>query len=388
MCRSTRYPEAYPLRSITTRSILKELTAFMSVFGIPKVIQSDQGSNFMSRQFAKQLKVRHGVSSAYHPQSQGVLERFHQTLKSLLRSYCVELGRDWEEGLPWLLLAIREVAQESTGFSPNELVFGHEVRGPVAAVAEEWPGTEPPENVIDYVDGFRVRLYRACAAAQRALEKAQSKMKKLFNRKTKHRSFKLGDQVLALLPLDHSPLQAKFMGPYVLDKQLSEVNYLIRTPDRRKKVQLCHINLLKPYCSRIPEPAVPPDIPVCAKSESTVVPVSAVCSVVTSPFSPVREPIAVEDFQIPGEGLLRGRLENSAYLRTLKSKFDYLTKEQRDDLVQLIGSYTCLFPDAPTRTNVLTHDIEVVAEKPIKQRFYRVPLPKKIKIWIRKSNIW
>ncbi len=119
MCQSTRYPAAYPLRSITTKSILKALTSFMSVFGIPKTIQSDQGSNFMSRQFSnvmQQLKVKHSISSAYHPQSQGVLERFHKTLKSLLRSYCVELDCDWEDGLPWMLLAICEVVQESTGF--------------------------------------------------------------------------------------------------------------------------------------------------------------------------------------------------------------------------------------------------------------------------------
>lgn len=131
MCQSTRYPAAYPLRSITAKSVLKALVSFMSIFGIPKVIQSDQGSNFMSKQFSRalrQLKARHNISSAYHPQSQGALERFHQTLKSLLRSYCVELGSDWEEGLPWLLLATREVVQESMGFSPNELVFGHSVR--------------------------------------------------------------------------------------------------------------------------------------------------------------------------------------------------------------------------------------------------------------------
>ncbi|XP_067248764.1 uncharacterized protein [Chanodichthys erythropterus] len=55
MCQTTRYPAAYPLRSITTKSILKALTNFMSIFGIPKIIQSDQGSNFMSKQFSKAL---------------------------------------------------------------------------------------------------------------------------------------------------------------------------------------------------------------------------------------------------------------------------------------------------------------------------------------------
>ena len=124
MCQSTRYPPAYPLRSITAKSVLKALTNFMSTFGIPKVVQSDQGSNFISKQFSralKQLRAKHNISSAYHPQSQGALERFHQTLKSLLRSYCVELGSDWEEGLPWLLFAIREVVQESTASAQMNL---------------------------------------------------------------------------------------------------------------------------------------------------------------------------------------------------------------------------------------------------------------------------
>ena len=67
------------------------------------------------------------------------MERFHQTLKSLLRAYCTELDRDWEGGLPWLILAAREAVQESTGFSPNDLVFGHKVRGPLA-VFKGWLG--------------------------------------------------------------------------------------------------------------------------------------------------------------------------------------------------------------------------------------------------------
>lgn len=111
MCQSTRYPAAYPLRTITTKAVVRALSQFISVFGIPKIIQSDRGSNFSSHMFAQVLKtlgVKHNQSTAYHAQSQGALERFHQSLKSLLRAYCTELSRDWEQGLPWLLLAARE----------------------------------------------------------------------------------------------------------------------------------------------------------------------------------------------------------------------------------------------------------------------------------------
>lgn len=120
MCQSTRYPAAYPLRTITTRAVVRALSQFMSIFGIPRVVQSDQGSNFSSHMFGqvlKQLRIRHVQASAYYAQSQGALECFHQTLKSLLRAYCTELGGDWEESLSWLMLSAREVTRELGVFS-------------------------------------------------------------------------------------------------------------------------------------------------------------------------------------------------------------------------------------------------------------------------------
>lgn len=179
MCQATRYPAAYPLRNITTRSVVKALTQFMTIFGVPKVIQSDQGSK-MFTEVLKQLRVKHSQSSAYHPQSQGVLEQFHQTLKSLLRAYCTELDRDWEEGLPWLMLAAREVSQESLGFSPNDFVFGHTVRGPLASLCSDWKVEGARTNLINYVNGFRQRLYKANKMAKENLQAAQNKMKKLY----------------------------------------------------------------------------------------------------------------------------------------------------------------------------------------------------------------
>ncbi len=128
MCVSTRLPEAIPLRSLKAHAIVKAIVKFCTTFGIPKYIQSDQGTNFMSRVFAKvmkQLNVKHQVSSAYHPQSQGAIERFHQTLKSMLRTFCVEHEKEWDEHIPLLLFAVRNTTQASLGYSPSEFVFGH-----------------------------------------------------------------------------------------------------------------------------------------------------------------------------------------------------------------------------------------------------------------------
>lgn len=142
------------------------------MFGVPKVIQSDWGTNFSSQMFALALKLlKHNQSSAYHAQSQGALERFHQMLKLLLHAYCNELGRDWEEGLPWLLLAAREAVQDSTGFSPNKLVFRHSVRGSIAALKANLLLTEAQKNLIDFVNGFRRQLHVAgCMARENLLQ--------------------------------------------------------------------------------------------------------------------------------------------------------------------------------------------------------------------------
>ena len=74
-----------------------------------------------------QLGIKQLKSTAYHLESQGALERFHQTLKNMLRAYCANNDKDWDEGVHLVLFAAREAVQESLGFSPFQLVFGHTV---------------------------------------------------------------------------------------------------------------------------------------------------------------------------------------------------------------------------------------------------------------------
>ena len=183
MCAATRFPEAIPLRKITAGAIVKALTKFFSTFGLPRLIQTDQGSIFQSRLFNQVLKtldVQYVVSSAYHPESQGALERWHQMLKSMLRKYCVEHEREWDEGIPFVLFAAREAVQESLGFSPAELVFGHTPRGPLKSLHDQFLSlnASTSTNVFDYVSQFRERLHRAKALAKEALSDAQSVMKR------------------------------------------------------------------------------------------------------------------------------------------------------------------------------------------------------------------
>ncbi len=136
------------------------------------------------------------MSSAYHPDSQGALEHFHQTLKSMLRTYCVETGRDWVDGLPLLMLAVRSTVQESLGFSPAKLVFGHTVRGPLKLISEQFLSKDSLcMPILEYVSTFHEYLHKAWDVAKQHLSDTQAKMKTRYDRKIIARSFQPGDSV-------------------------------------------------------------------------------------------------------------------------------------------------------------------------------------------------
>jgi len=358
MCTSTRYPEAIPLRNITSKTVTKALVNFFSHFGLPQEIQSDQGTNFMSgifQQVMKELGIEHTISSAYHPESQGALERFHQTLKNMLRCYCTDSGKNWDEGVPLVLFGAREVIQESLGFSPFELVYGHVVRGPLLLCKEKMLGEmKGPQNLLQYVSDFKDRLYKACQVAREHLKQSQKDMKTWFDKKARSRSFRPGERVLVLWPGIGGTMQARYQGPYVVERKLSDTNYVIQTPDRRKPRQLCHINMLRLYKDRGVEGQVPDDNYVN----------------ITVPEGLEEK---VDDIDVTDEEIgIHVKLQNSQILNNLDSKLGHLTAEQQRDLVNLTKEYAGLFPDVPGRTGLIEHDVDVGDNKPIKQKAYRV----------------
>ncbi|CAB3998780.1 Transposon Ty3-I Gag-Pol poly [Paramuricea clavata] len=254
MCVSTRFSEAIPLRNIKAKTIVEALTKFFTLVGLPKSIQSDQGSNFTSglfQQIMHELGIKQYTLSAYHPESQGALERFHQTLKQMIKTYCFETEKDWDDGVHFLLFAARESVQESLGFSPFELVFGHTVRGPLKLLKEKLLTDDGGSlNILQYVTEFRTKLTKACDLARKNLKTAQNRMKRSYDKNTVTRNFQNGDKVLALLPVPGNPLQARYFGPYVIEKKENDLNYVIITPNRRRNKQLCHVNMLKAYHER------------------------------------------------------------------------------------------------------------------------------------------
>ena len=350
MCVSTRFPEAIPLKNIKAKTIVQALTKFFTLVGLPKSLQLDQGSNFMSGLFQQvmyELGIKQFRSSAYHPESQGALERFHQTLKNMIRMYCQETEKNWDEGIHLLLFAARDSVQESLGFSPFELVFGHTVRGPLKLLKEKLlEDDDCALNLLEYVSDFRGKLTEACDLARKNLKSAQNCMKSKFDKHTVRRNFQVGDKVLAFLPVPGTPLQARYFGPYVVKRKVSDLNYVIATPDRRKHEQLCHVNMLKPYHERTK--------------------VEQCCSVASSDNE------TAEELDNLFELSASTKLSNSDILRQFDAKLTHLQPSQQEDIRELIREYGHLFPDVPSRTTLIEHDVNVGDAQPVKQHPYRL----------------
>ena len=203
------------------------------------------------QQVVHELGIKQYKSSAYHPESQGALESFHQTQKHMIRTYCYDTHKDWDDGIHLLLFTTRKSVPKSLGFSPFHLVFGHTVRGPLKLFKENLLAQDGvPIDLYTYVSDFKLKLSKACDLAKNNLLSAQAKMKQRHDLHARERYVQPDDQVLALLPIPGRPLQTRYVGPCTADQKISGVNYVINTPDRGKSQQLCHANMLKQYFER------------------------------------------------------------------------------------------------------------------------------------------
>lgn len=137
---ATRYPEAILLRKATAKNIAHELFLLFSRVGIPTEILTDQGTLFMSRLMAdlcQLLQVKQLRMTVYHPQTDGLIERFNQTLKQMLRRVAAEDRRDWDQMLPYVLFGIfSDVFSSVPG--KTQLVR-HDIKTPPGVIVKQRP---------------------------------------------------------------------------------------------------------------------------------------------------------------------------------------------------------------------------------------------------------
>ena len=144
--RFTRWPVAIPLTDITAESVVTAFShGWVQTFGVPVAITTDRGSQFSSTIFSQLNKVwgiKHLMTAPYHPEANGLVERFHRRLKESLIALGSDSPNDWFWRLPCALLAIRTTLKPDVGASPADLVFGEGLAIPGEALPDN-PATDP-----------------------------------------------------------------------------------------------------------------------------------------------------------------------------------------------------------------------------------------------------
>lgn len=340
LCPATKFPEAVPLKELSSEEIVKALLSIFARVGFPAEIQSDQGSVFTSAltsTFLEKCGVKIIHSSVYHPQSNAV-EKVHSVMKRLLRALCHEHKGDWEACLPAAMFALRIAPHESTGFSPAELVYGRALRSPLRIIRESWEGREDDPSVVAYVLELLDRLYTAQELAGQEMRIAQSNAKRYYDKTARTRSFGVGDKVMILRPSPKNKLQVQWEGPVEVLQRLSDTNYLVAVPGRRK-TQVYHSNLLKPYQQR-----------------QAIVNMS------------LNQP---EEMPVDFPELTREKNDIHRTIGNLVEKAE-LKPDQKAELTELLFEFKDVFSDTPGRTKALVHDIELTSSEPVRSKAYRV----------------
>ena len=136
---------------------------FVSHFRVPDVLHTDQGRNFEStlmKEVCRLLGIVKTRTTPYHPQSDGLVERFNRTLLNLLSQAASENEQEWDLHILMVMLAYRTSVQESTGCTPFYLMFGREARLP-ADVMYGLPPSSNPIQVNQYALDLRLLLKSA-----------------------------------------------------------------------------------------------------------------------------------------------------------------------------------------------------------------------------------
>lgn len=358
---STRYPEAVPLKNIDTETVAEALVDIFSRLGIPEEILSDLGTQFVSdcmREVTRLLSIKQLTTTPYHPMCNGLTEKFNGTMKSMLKRLCSEQPRQWHRYINPLLFAYREVPQESTGFSPFELLYGRAVRGPMAILKQLWTKeVDEPEvkNSYQYVFELREKLEDTLKLAHSELEKAQQKGKHYYDRKTKVRKFQSGEKVLILLPTDHNKLLMQWKGPFEVSSVVGLNDYKVKVKGKEK---IYHANLLKKYFER--------EETTTERALAGGVGASCVDDAVNCAVEADEAEEENIDFLELGGYVAKESIED---VKTGPN----LTNEQRNEFTDLAKQFANLFTEAPGATDLVQHHIKLVSDEPVRSRPYPVP---------------
>lgn len=245
----TKFIVAEPIEKQDAGTVARVLVEKIILrFGIPSVILSDNGSNFLSdtlKRVCKLLGIDRVQTSCYHPQSNGALERSHRTITEFLRHYVNRQQTNWDEWLPFAVFVYNTTPHTAINYTPHELFFGRECNIP--GVLQRDP-SGVTYNYDDYVLELKEKMRQMHQCARQHNKQCKEKNKEYYDRDQNPKEFRTGDQVLLY---DESvrrgrsrKLDTQWRGPFTVVRTKGP-NVVIRL--KRNKFLTVHANRLKEF---------------------------------------------------------------------------------------------------------------------------------------------
>ncbi|GFX04245.1 retrovirus-related Pol polyprotein from transposon 412 [Trichonephila clavipes] len=252
---STRYAITKALPTAEVAEIAKFLLEEIVLrHGAPRVIITDRGAVFRSRLVSSLVdlcNIDHRFTTAYHPQTNGLTERFNKTLADMLSMYVDVEQKNWDEILPFVTFAYNTAKQETTGFTPFYLLHGHEAETTLDTMLPFCPNDYDDNNITKI--GARAKESRQLARVHTL--RVQDKDRRRYDSKHQMVSYAPGDLVWVYTPVRKVGLSEKllrrYFGPYQVLRRLSAVTYAVQDFDpasrKRKLREVVHVLRMKPY---------------------------------------------------------------------------------------------------------------------------------------------
>lgn len=212
----TKWVEAFAIPDQSTLEIAKKLVEeVICRHGAPRRILTDQGSNFSSalaQDIYRVLNSKKVRTTAYHPQTDGLTEKFNHTLATMLTHYVNEYEDDWDDYINYVLFAYRISVHHSTKYSPFFLLYGRQARLP--STLDQIERTEDTTaDIDDYARNLLRKLNMAFGDVQDNNLLAKQRQKKQYDKPRIKESIKVGDRVYLDLIVG-SKLSYKNEGPF------------------------------------------------------------------------------------------------------------------------------------------------------------------------------
>jgi len=177
---------------------------------------SDRGGEVdgnLMKEICRVLDIDKQHTTGYHSQCNAQCERLHRTLNAILGRMIDQSHKDWDMMIPYVMAAYRASRHESTGYTPNYLMFGREVRAPVDLVYKT-PSPDIPVIYDDYAEEMSDRIKKAYTIVRENLKRAAERNQRYYDLRVKPRRYQVGDWVYYFNPRRFKGKQEKWTRKY------------------------------------------------------------------------------------------------------------------------------------------------------------------------------